>query len=450
MIQTRTGTRLRYVAVVGAAATAIGLGLGPWAGAARAAGSVGDPSAGAAYLVTQLAGGDHLDTTYNGATYANEGGTADLAIALAAAGTQDGPLAKVLAYLIAHTADYADPAGTAASYPGPYSGAVGKLAIVAEITGQNPRSFGGFDLLTALTSHVCSGPDTSGNCTAAGDFSQAYSTVSQALDVLALARAGVAPPAAAVTRLEQLQCTDGGFSSTLVTAGQACTSDVDTTGFAVQALSLVPAAATAVTSATHYLLSQQSADGGFTGAAGENVNSTALAVQALLAAPQVGDSATPATRDARAAGSATAIQAAQAYLAASQHADGAFGVHKSDTADDEIATAQAVPAVAGRTLTTLAHVVTPAAPTAAPPTTPPTTPTTTSPTSSPTPTPTETATAATPTATAPAPVAAAGGTLPYTGTSAGGWARVALGLLLAGLTAVLVAAGLRRRSGSLR
>ncbi|MGH3743930.1 MAG: prenyltransferase/squalene oxidase repeat-containing protein, partial [Mycobacteriales bacterium] len=334
---------------------------------ARAATTAGNPAAGAAYLVRQLVGGDHLESTFDGATYANYGGTADLAIALASTGTQDGSLAKVLAYLLAHTADYADPGGTAASFPGPYSGAVGKLAVVAEITGQDPRSFGGFDLISTLTSHVCTAPDTAGNCTAAGDFSQAYSTVSQAFDVLALARAGVEPPVSAVARLEQLQCPDGGFSSTLITAGQTCTSDVDTTGFAVQALALVPAATASVTSATQYLLAQQEADGGFTGAAGENVNSTALVVQALLAAPPVGAPAGAAAAARPRASSSGAIRAGQAYLAASQHASGGFGVHKTDTADDEFATAQAVPAVAGTSLTSLTHAVTPAAaPTSAP------------------------------------------------------------------------------------
>lgn len=430
----RSPRRLRYaIGVAGAAALVVA--LGPWAATARAAGQAGDPAAGAAYLVTQLTGGDHLETTFNGATYANDGGTADLAIALASTGTQDGALARVLGYLLAHTADYADPGGTAASYPGPYSGAVGKLAVVAEISGQDPRSFAGFDLISTLSSHVCTAPDAGGSCTAAGDFSQAYSTVSQALDVLALARAGVEPPAGALARLEQLQCADGGFSSTLITTGQACTSDVDTTGFAIQALTLVPSAAASVTSATHYLLAQQDPDGGFTGAAGENVNSTALVVQALRAAPEVSASVSPSPQPH--AASATAIQDGLAYLAASQHASGGFGVHKTDTADDELASTQAIPAIAGATLTSLTHAVTPVAGPA--------------PTAGPTPTATAApSTAAFPPAATPDAVAAATGpvgVLPNTGRDAALWTRIAVEMLLGGLALTLLGARLRARPG---
>lgn len=424
-MQVGTGARrwsVRAATVAGAAALAVAA-VG---GVGQAAGSAGDPAAGAAYLVGQLAGSDHLSSTYGGQTSPDYGGTADLAIALASTGTQDATLAHVLAYLEAHTADYADPAGTAPSYPGPYSGAVGKLAVVAEITGQDPRSFGGFDLLSTLTSHVCTAATQDGDCTAAGDFSQAYSPVSQALDVLALARGGVEPPPAAVTRLEQLQCADGGFSSTLIAPGAACTSDVDTTGFAVQALVLVPSASASVTAAEKYLVAQQEPDGGFTGAAGENVNSTALAVQALFA----GDPA-----------DATAAQAGQAYLAKSQHASGGLGVHQADTTDDERATAQAVPALAGTTLTTLAHAVTPVAattPTPAPSTTPTTTaPAVTSPT---------TVASAAVTATPAARTVTATGTLPYTGEDSGTPVRLGIALLLGGCALTAAAAALRRQA----
>src|SRR6185503_15949064 len=180
---------------------------------------------GARYLTQQLVDGNHLTSPF-GPDY---GLTTDLAFALAAAGGHDDTLAKVVGYLRAHVADYADPAGTG-QFPGPYSGAVGKLAVLAEVTGQDPHSFGGFDLLASLTGHVCSAPDQAGACTAAGDFYQSFSTVSQTLAVLALARGGVTPPAAAVSRLESLQCPGGGFSSPLLAVGDPCTPDPDTTG----------------------------------------------------------------------------------------------------------------------------------------------------------------------------------------------------------------------------
>mgnify|MGYP001149552237 CR=1 FL=1 len=65
---------------------------------------------------------------------------------------------------------------------------------------------------------MCTAPDQTGACTSAGDFYQSYSSVSQAFAVLALARAGVTVPPAALPRLESLQCTDGGVSAPLVAA----------------------------------------------------------------------------------------------------------------------------------------------------------------------------------------------------------------------------------------
>ncbi len=320
---------------------------------------------GAAYLVAQLVDGSHLADAY-GADY---GLTADLAIALASAGSQDHTLAKVAGYLSTHVADYADPAGTS-SYPGPYSGSVAKLALVAEITGQRPTAFGGFDLLKTLTTHVCTAPDTAGNCTATGDFYQSFSTVSQSLGVLALARAGVSPPPAAVTRLTGLQCADGGFPSLLITAGAPCTSDVDTTSYALQALLLVPGAETAAGKAANYLLAAQQGNGGFTGAAGENSNSTGLAVQGLQAA----GSAQPAASPARAAAvsavravsakalastdPAAAIQGGKNFLYPLQNSNGGFGINAASPASDVRSTTQVVPALAGSTLAALSRPVT--------------------------------------------------------------------------------------------
>ena len=236
---------------------------------------------GAAYLVGRLTDGTHLESSFDDGqggvvTFVDYGLTADLALALASANSQDAVLAKVVGYLRAHVGDYADPAGVAG---GPYGGSAGKLAVLAESTGQDPASFGGVDLLTLLTSNVCTtgnpDPNAFDPCTAAGDFRGAYSGVSQALGVLALGRAGVTVPGPALTRLEQLQCADGGFSSVLIAPGGACSSDVDTTGYAVQALSVLPAGQAAVARGWAYLRGAQSADGGWSGAAGVNSNSTA-------------------------------------------------------------------------------------------------------------------------------------------------------------------------------
>jgi hypothetical protein len=317
---------------------------------APAAAAATPTSAASAYLVGQLVNGDHLANSF-GVDY---GLTADTAIALAASDDQDPVLAKLVGYLAAHVADYADPAGTG-QFPGPYSGAVGKLALLAEITGQNPHDFGGFDLLKTLTDHVCTAADGAGACTAAGDFYQSFSAISQSLAVLALARGGVTPPAAAVTRLEQLQCSDGGFSSVLLGPADTCTSDVDTTGYALQALSLVAGTATEVGNGRSYLLAAQQPDGGFPGTAGENANSAGLAVQGLLVTGS---------------GSQPQVTAATSFLLGLQNADGGFAINASTPGSDVRATTAALPALVGSVLTTLSDVVTPIAPSSTPTPTP--------------------------------------------------------------------------------
>lgn len=299
-------------------------------------------AAGAGYLVKQLAGGDHLSNAY-GPDY---GLSADLALALASTGGQDAALTKVTGYLAGHVAEYADPAGTS-QYPGPYSGATAKLAVLAEVMGQDPHAFGGFDLLATLTGHVCTAAKDDGSCTAEGDFSQAYSTVSQALGVLALARGGVTPPPAAVARLLQLQCSDGGFSSTLIAPGADCTSDVDTTGYALQALTLAPGHAGQVAAARAYLVKSQQKNGGYQGAAGVSSNSTALAVQALLAADK---------------GSSQEARDGQAFLRATQNGDGGFRITDAAGDSDVRSSTQAVNALAGTPLTTLTHALGPITP----------------------------------------------------------------------------------------
>lgn len=370
------------------------------------------------YLIKQLVGGTHLE--FAGGYGPDFGGTADVAIALAAEGHHDTALQQVLTYLAAHVADYADPAG-AASFPGPFGGALGKLAVLAEITGQDPDNFGGFDLLKSLTDHVCTAADTTGGCTAAGDFYQAFSSISQSLGVLALARAGQTVPASAATRLESLQCPDGGFSSELITTGKTCTSDVDTTGFAVQALALLPSAGDAMGRAVNFLRAGQQPDGGWTGTAGENSNSTALAVQGLLAATASADSSDPA------------VTAAITFLASRQNSDGGFGISAAAPGSDVLATRQVLPAVAFATLTTLQHAVdlAPGGPTSSAP-----------PSSSGSSNTSPSSTSKAPTGSIPAV-----GQLANTGARTSGAVSLAVWLLLSGVVLIALA-GVRRPAGA--
>ena len=375
---------------------------------------------GAAYLVGMLTDGTHIQSSYDDGqgsvqTFVDYGLTADLALALASTHSQDPALAKVVGYLGAHVGDYVDQTGVAG---GPYSGAAGKLAVVAESTGQDPTAFGGVDLLTVLTGNVCTtgNPDPSAfdACSAAGDFRGAYSGVSQALGVLALGRAGVPVPPAALTRLEQLQCTDGGFSSVLIAPGAACSSDVDTTGYAVQALTLQASAQPMVARGGAYLRATQDVSGGWSGASGVNSNSTGLATQALIAVLQKGGyvpTEAPATSavpgGSTPAGSVNGVRAAYAFLESLQRGDGGFDVSTTQAGDDGTrtrATTQAVPALAGVPLTTLLDPVTPVVPTSptstTTSTTAPTT-TTTSPTTTATTPPTTTSATGSPTSAGP-------------------------------------------------
>ena len=69
-------------------------------------------------------------------TFVDYGLTADLALALASANSQDATLAKVVGYLRAHVGDYVDQTGAAG---GPYSGAAGKLARPRRVDRAGPR-----------------------------------------------------------------------------------------------------------------------------------------------------------------------------------------------------------------------------------------------------------------------------------------------------------------------
>jgi prenyltransferase beta subunit len=345
---------------------------------------------GAGYLASShvLTGGDRVESSYTSGgkkvSFVDYGLTADLAIALASTGSQDATLAKLVGYLRAHVVDYADPAGKKG---GPFGGSLAKLALVAEITGQNPHDFGGVNLLGQLAKDVCAKPTPDAGqyppCTAKGDFANAGSPVSQALGVLALQRSArgadhLSAASAPVQRLLQLQCPDGGFSSELTP--KTCTGDVDTTGFALQALSLVPddpsgfasPVADALSRGQDFVLAQQQQGGGFPGAAGINTNSTALAIQALSAAPAdapapAAGSASPLAAHQSASVRGPALRDALSYLAARQNADGGFAIDADAASSDARASAQAVPSLELAQLSTLRHQVAPVTPPSAPP-----------------------------------------------------------------------------------
>ncbi|MFH0515613.1 prenyltransferase/squalene oxidase repeat-containing protein [Streptomyces sp. M41] len=264
----------------------------------------------------------------------------ETAYALAAAEGKSGVLEKVTAFLAAHTGAYAYPSGTDQA---PDATAAARLALLAEIAEGDPADFGGHDLVGDLAKNVCAAGPESGTptpgCTAKGDFRNAGYTDGQALSVLALLRAGSTPPADAVERLTQLQCTSGGITSVLIRPGENCDGDPATTGLVALVLHEAGGHEAAVAKARTYLTKAQRADGAFTAYTGSTVASvaaTGYAAQAL-----------------RALGETAIADAAVGWLSRQQLDDGGFGFEEGATESSLYPTPPAVLAGAGTDLTAL-------------------------------------------------------------------------------------------------
>lgn len=402
----------------------------------------------AGWLTRQLTGGDHLETTFDGVAYPDQGLTADAVLAFDAAGVSQDAADRATAWLAG-----ADVLG---GYIGDgdaesYAGSVAKVAVVAEAQGVDPEAFGGVDLLARLRAlQQPSGRFT--DRSAFGDFSNG---ITQSFAVLALHRAGGAP-AAAVDYLVASQCGDGGFPLTLEAA--TCASDPDATGFAVQALLAADQDGPAG-EALDYLEGIQGDDGGLGGAgptSAVNANSTGVSAAAFRAGGR------DAAAD-RAVAFLTALQVGCDGPAADRGAV-AYAPTGFDPANAVRATTQAVPGLAG---VSLSDVTAEGADAGAP--TLPCTPGSPSPSASasgsPTATPSVSASASAPASATPtaAPTAApspstspvgvgvpappAPGALPRTGGDLRPVAATGAGVLVLGVL-LLVAARVRRRETS--
>jgi Prenyltransferase and squalene oxidase repeat len=295
------------------ALTAVIAGLAAPAASASAAGGP-NLARGSAYLVApaNLISGHYYSSFPHTADF---GLTIDGAFALAATGDENQTLKRIVAFLAdggkdasGKTVNYWTGIGTRYAS----GGAIGKEALLAEVVGDNPRHFGGHNLIAALDASVCARatPGTT-RCPAAGSFSYASSVFDQALGVLAQLRAGQRAQAAAPVRyLESLQNTDGSFPSLIPGRGQ----DVDSTAMAVMALHLAAGhtAAADVRSGLAWIASRQDHGGGFPGAGGDSVNSAGLAIQALRL---------------RQASYRPQIAAAETFLARQQNANGGFSAY---------------------------------------------------------------------------------------------------------------------------
>jgi hypothetical protein len=249
--------------------------------AAPAAAALSDPTApattnraeaAAGWLARQMVDGERFEAVFGDVTYPDQGLTIDAVFAFAAAHVADDHATRATAWLA--TPDiltgYVGDGTTEA-----YAGATAKLALAVEVRGGDPASFGGIDLVARLRSlQQPSGRFT--DRSAWGDYSNAFS---QSLAILELDRTAAGAPSTAVDFLAHSRCADGGYP--LRFAQSTCTSDVDATAMAVQALLATDRAADAA-AGLNWLVSKQGTDGGFVDGAGvTNANSTGLAAQAL-------------------------------------------------------------------------------------------------------------------------------------------------------------------------
>lgn len=287
---------------------------------------VGSPLARAAqYVVASLADGDHVVGPFG----PDLGQTADVALGLTAAGGQAATLADVVAYLRANGAAYVhgDPSfGEKADAN--YAGPTGKLALVAQATGNDPTAFAGSDLIRELRALM----SANGRFVDDSEFGDFSNPLGQSFDILALERATTAgAPAVAVDFLVAAQCADGGFPEAF--GAKTCTSSPDATGLALQAL-IAADADCAAAKAQGWLLAARAANGSFgsnavdpTKPAVANINSTAYAAMGLNAAR-------------------TSTASTVSYLTSVQNADGGLPtVPSTSPASNLFATAQALTAL---------------------------------------------------------------------------------------------------------
>ncbi|MFF3425813.1 prenyltransferase/squalene oxidase repeat-containing protein [Streptomyces sp. NPDC002602] len=301
---------------------------------------------GVAYITdpTRLIQGRFYDGS-PGARFADYGMTIDGAYALAATGGDNATLRDIV--------DFFDKGGKDGQNRGIHDwtlvgtkraggGSIGKVALLAQAVGRDPRNFGGQDLIGALAKITCKAKTTTPKeCAAKGNYTYANSVFKQSLGIMAQVRAGeTAAAAEPIAYLKTLQQPSGGWVSLI---GEPSNTEVDSTAMAAMTLDRLPDADSqrAVDKALAWLAAQQKADGGFQGASGNSVNSCALAIQGLsLDATKYG----------------AQIAKARRFLATQQNADGGFNVIKDDPSGSDMrASTQAISGTTGISFATLAR-----------------------------------------------------------------------------------------------
>ncbi len=296
-----------------------------------------DPAeAAAGWLVTALTDDPAVGSDFGPSV----GPTIDVLFALAAVGVAAGTIDDIAAWVTTQVAAYTQGDGFDAE-DAAYAGATAKLALGLLVTDRDPRDAGGIDLIDQLLSLEIDDPDAGivGRFSDRGEFGDFSTPLTQSLALLALHRApGVEPSAQAISALVDQACDDGGFPSQF--APEACTSSVDTTGLAVQALVAV-GATDAAAGAVAWLQSVQAADGSFSSPDGVNTNATGLAAAALSVA-----------------GASDSAADAAAWIVSQQDgcdtdSPGAIPFNVDDRGSVELATSQAILGLVGASLATI-------------------------------------------------------------------------------------------------
>lgn len=243
-----------------------------------AAGPGASAAAGAAhFIVGQLVAGDHV-LDYPGTDQADLGLTMDAVLGLLATGSGASAARAATEAIAGSLDDYLGPSFGAQEL---YAGPVAKATLLAVSMDQNPRTFGGHDLVADLSA-LEAADGRFADRTAYGDTSN---TFTQALGLIAQARAGTAPSGKAVNFLLAQACPDGGYR--MFPGPGACVGDPDAAALAVVALAATGGHDAALDRAVDFLAERQQAGGGLAGGSGAgsvNSNTTGLAGMAFAVA----------------------------------------------------------------------------------------------------------------------------------------------------------------------
>lgn len=302
-------SHLRRLCALVAVATLAFTGL-TVAGSPAQAAVTPDPrplSIGATWLEGQLTNGLlHYPDTGFGA-YDDYGLSIDVGLSLAAIGGHDTAVTAVRNAIATAVGGghyiAGDEFGDAGST---YAGAVAKSAVFAKVSGGNPASFGGVNLITRLEAQVSSTAPNAGRISDTSSFGDFANTIGEAFAARALTDAGSAKAPSVTTFLLDQQCAAGFFRlsfSATAAADQSCDAaggapDTDVTALASLQLAAIASPTQAVTdalaAAKSWLHGAQHADGSFGGGASTeapNTDSTGLAGWAL---GELGDTAAAA------------------------------------------------------------------------------------------------------------------------------------------------------------